>query len=398
MPAVALYTYSTEPRGSVVHTAFLAEALHAAGWSVTVNALSREGRPFFRALRGPQLRLIPAAPTPPTTADVVRVRRAELAAHLLNDVDQHQLHHAEDCLTASGLLDARAAGRPLTIVRTVHHVERFDDPYLAACQERSILHADRVLTVSAAAAEDIQRSFDVEAGLVGNGVDCARFVNVDPRRVDAWRARLGAEGAPVVLAAGGIEERKNTLRTLRAFASLRATYRGARLWIMGGASVLQHDAYRATFDEELAALPTATRAAVTGLGVVADQELPALLQAADVLAMPSLHEGFGLVALEALAAGLPVVAAQRPPFTEFLDTSCALLVDPLSEAAITSGLLQALDEGPRRREAGRRRARRHGWDQVAQRHIAHYQRLLGTGAAQRREVIHARDALRGPLA
>ncbi|MBV9946792.1 MAG: MSMEG_0565 family glycosyltransferase, partial [Myxococcales bacterium] len=49
-PSVGLFTYSTLPRGSVVHTAALAEALHAAGCDVTVYALDKERRGFFRPL------------------------------------------------------------------------------------------------------------------------------------------------------------------------------------------------------------------------------------------------------------------------------------------------------------------------------------------------------------
>ena len=66
-------------------------------------------------------------------------------------------------------------------------------------------------------------------------------------------------------------------------------------------------------------LSPATQDAVIELGVVADDDVPALFHLANVLALPSLHEGFGLAALEALAAGLPVVASNAPPFTEFLD-------------------------------------------------------------------------------
>ena len=90
--------------------------------------------------------------------------------------------------------------------------------------------------------------------------------------------------------------------------------------------------------------------------MVGEADVPALFGLADVLAMPSLHEGFGLAALEALAAGLPLVASARAPFTEYLDETCAVLVDPLSEEAIAAGLHEALAASPARREAGRQRA------------------------------------------
>ena len=392
--SVALFTYSTLPRGSVVHTAYLAEALHDAGWLVTVHALDKDGRGFFRPLRA-RVRLVPAGPPPPSTAALVRQRRQELADFLRARSPGHDVYHAQDCLTANALLDLRAEGLVPAVVRTVHHLERFTDPYLAECQERSIREATLCLTVSEATARDVARAFGVRALCVGNGVAVTRFARADPGRVQRWRRRLGS-GGPVVLAVGGVEERKNSLRILGAFARVCARHPDARLWILGGATVLDHGAYRDSFAHAMAALPRATRAAVVELGVIADAEVPALFQAAQVLALPSLHEGFGLAALEALAAGLPVVASHRPPFTEFLDGSCATLVDPLSEEAIAQGILSALASAGTHRTAGQRRARSHSWRQVAAAHVEHYRSV--TTPLRKERVPHARDALHRPLA
>jgi glycosyltransferase-like protein len=392
--SIGLCTYSTLPRGSVVHTAYLAEALAEAGHDATVYALDKDGRGFYRPLRA-HLRLVPAAPAPVSTAALVRQRAAELADFLSRHDGNHDVLHAEDCLSASGLLAARASGLRTALARTVHHVEAFADAELARCQERSIREADLCFTVSQAAHDDTHAAFGVSSTIVGNGVDLARFATTAPAvRLRRWRARLGT-AAPVVLAVGGVEARKNTLRTLAAFVRLRERWRDARLWILGGASVLDHGAARAAFDAACRQLPPATRAAIVELGVVEDAEVPALFQLADVLALPSLHEGFGLAALEALAAGLPVVVADRPPFTEYLDPSCAVLVDALSEEAIAAGLDAALAPSPERRQAGRLRAEAHGWAAVARRHLAGYQQLRNM---KERNAVDARDALPGSLA
>lgn len=390
---VAIYTYSTLPRGSVVHAASLAEALTRAGQDVTLVALDKDRRGFYRPVAA-RLVLVPAAPTPPSTAELVRVRRRELADHVLAHGPHAAIHHAEDCLTASALLDV-AAVHPIEVVRTVHHVEEFADPYLDACQTRSITQASSCVAVSAATAQAVLRQFAVRAHPIGNGVDVARFAQVDPAAVAALRAHFGA--GPVVLAVGGIEARKNSVRLLAGFAAVHAEHPGARLVILGGASVLDHGATRAAFAATRAALPPGARAAVIELGVVPDAEVPAIFAAADVLALPSLHEGFGLAALEGLAAGLPVVASRRPPFTEYLDDGCAILVDPGSADAIAAGIRAALRRAPALRDPGRRRAASLSWDAVAARHIAHYQMLAGA-ARVRKELPHARDALSRPLA
>lgn len=392
--SVALFTYSTLPRGSVVHTASLADALVAAGCDTTVYALDKNGTGFFRPLRA-RLRLVPAGPAPASTAELVQQRACELADALLRDrarAGAHDVHHAEDCLSASGLLAARERGLSLRLVRTVHHVEDFQDPYLAACQTRSIREADLCLTVSQKARADVYQSFGraiANEDVVGNGVDLARFAAAsgDSARLRAWRARR-AGGWPVVLTMGGVEPRKNTLRTLKAFARVRNRHPRARLWIAGGATVLDHHLYRQHFDQAYSALDTATRAAVSELGVIDDADVPALLRAADVLAMPSTHEGFGLCALEALAAGVPVVVSNGPPFTEFLDASCATLVDPLSDESIAEGLTTAVSsDRPARPLAGQRRAALHSWERVAQRHIHSYERILAdAGDALRRSL------------
>lgn len=75
-------------------------------------------------------------------------------------------------------------------------------------------------------------------------------------------------------------------------------------------------------------------------GVIADDDLPTLYQAADAFVFPSLKEGWGLVVLEAIASGLPVITANQPPFTEFLSEQQAVLIDPHDPQAIAQAMLQ----------------------------------------------------------
>jgi glycosyltransferase involved in cell wall biosynthesis len=112
---------------------------------------------------------------------------------------------------------------------------------------------------------------------------------------------------------------------------------------------------------------------------VSENTLTALYQRSDVLLCASLHEGWGLSVLEAMAAGTAVVCSEGEPFSEFTDTSTAEQVDPLSVASIGTGVSRLLSDPVRRRRqalAARLRARAFSWDRAARLHERAYQRLL----------------------
>ena len=384
---IGLFTYSTKPRGSVVHAACLAEALTRAGQQVTLFALQRGTEGFFRSLAC-DVCLLPAAEAPADVDALIRQRITEFVSGLERLNPALDLLHAQDCLAASALLEARArpdlalAHSPL--VRTVHHVERFESAYLIECQRRSILHADLVLSVSDATRRVLSEELGRESQRAWNGVDTSRFAPAAPTARAELRQSMGiAADELVVLSVGGIEERKNSLRCLAAFAELAAALPRALWVVIGGASILDHRAYQERFDRQLAALAPGTRDRIRRLGAVSDAELCRWYAAADVLLCPSEQEGWGLCVLEAMAAELPVVVSRRPPFTEYVSECEALLVDPTDETAITGALAQLAADPTRRARlgaAGRRTAERHSWTRAAQLHIELYERALGSGA------------------
>jgi glycosyltransferase involved in cell wall biosynthesis len=107
--------------------------------------------------------------------------------------------------------------------------------------------------------------------------------------------------------------------------------------------------------------------AVRYVGVVAESELPALYAKADVLLMPSLHEGFGLPVLEAMACGTPVVASTAGALPETAGEA-ALLVDPLDIEGLADAVVRIVDDGELRAELRRRgleRAREFPWRRTA---------------------------------
>jgi glycosyltransferase involved in cell wall biosynthesis len=78
-------------------------------------------------------------------------------------------------------------------------------------------------------------------------------------------------------------------------------------------------------------------------GVIADRDLPTLYRCADAFVFPSVKEGWGLVVMEAIASGLVVVTADRAPFTEFLTSEQAFLVDVEDPSAIAVAMQQSSD-------------------------------------------------------
>ncbi|KVD45968.1 glycosyl transferase family 1 [Burkholderia sp. ABCPW 11] len=381
---IALLTHSVNPRGGVVHALELARALYEAGGDVTVFAPAAPGDAMFREVPC-RVVLARVDGRPRSVAEMVRARIAAIRHALLeHDASGFDVLHAQDSITGNSLADLRQAGAIDGFVRTVHHLDVFDDPQLERWKARAWREADQVLCVSTAWAATMRETFGVDVSVVPNGVDVARFARVDHADMRAVRQRFGLLGAPMVLAIGGIEQRKNSIALLEAFARLRGTMPDARLVIAGGASLLDHDAYARRF---------VARAEALGLGIGVDQPvvptgplddaaLVALMHCADVVSMVSIREGFGLVVLEGLACGKPVVVSAIEPFTEYLDEHACVWADPADVASIADALHDALTgrRAPDFAHAVPALLNRFTWEASARRHLDIYQDRLAQRA------------------
>jgi glycosyltransferase involved in cell wall biosynthesis len=180
----------------------------------------------------------------------------------------------------------------------------------------------------------------------------------------------------VFLAIGGIEERKNTLNILRAFVRVRNVHPLAQLVIAGGVSLLDHSAYQRAFQGELARFGDVAYRVVLA-GAIDQADMAALYRLADALAFPSVKEGFGLVAVEAIACGTPVVASRIPPFTEHFGDDDVVWCDPLDVATIAGAMIDAIR--PERKTRLARSAPRLlaplSWDRSAAAHLPVYWQL-----------------------
>jgi glycosyltransferase-like protein len=379
--AVGFVTYSIKPRGGAVHTLAVAEALGARGVAVEVIALADPGQGLYRDVTV-AWRTIEAPPPAPTLEERVFNAVDALANGLEAMGDSlPPILHTQDCISARATCRVRdrriAAGGPrLTVVRTVHHVDDFTTPALVDCQRRAIYEPDKILVVSQTWQRIMLDDYGVEAEVVPNGVDVRRFSTPpDPALTAALRARVGATDRFLWLTVGGFEPRKGSDRLLRALATARDTV-GARpvLVVVGGHSFQDYRAYRQAVLDSLPGLGFELGTDVVLLGTVPDDELPAWYHAADAFAFPSVNEGWGLVVLEAMAAGLPVVATDIPVFREYLTSGVdSLLAGDEHELACALSTVMSDPDARRRLAAGGRVvADRYGWDASAERHLDVY--------------------------
>jgi glycosyltransferase-like protein len=376
---IALTTHSVNPRGGVVHALELASALVDEGHDVTLFAPAAAGETLFRE---PPCRVILATieGSQHTTVALVDARlRALKTSVKACDPRSFDVLHAQDSISGNALAELTAEGEIAGFVRTVHHLDHVDNPRLAAWQTRAWRDADRVLCVSEVWTREMRNTYGIEAATVPNGVDLKRYSTQRTPHDEKLRQRLGIhDGGPVVLAVGGIEARKNTLGLLDAFAELVKHYPRARLVIAGGASLLDHDAYARAFMDRVSAFGLSQAVSITG--PLHDAEMPALFRCADVLAMVSLREGFGLVVLEALACGTPVVASNIAPFTEYLDNALCCWATPTNSTSIADALTRVIDGRHRTdfNHAVPALLDRMSWQASARKHLDIYSALLAS--------------------
>jgi len=222
-------------------------------------------------------------------------------------------------------------------------------------------HADRIIATSAEEMAELVKmgGHTDRMRLVPCGVDLGRFnASVAPEPSSSGRFR--------VVVVSRLVERKGIGNVIQALACLD----DAELVVAGGppSSLLDDD------DEARRLLRLADRLGVADRvelrGAIGRDQVPALLRSADVVACCPWYEPFGLVAVEAMACGVPVVASAVGGLAEtVVHGSTGLHVPPRAPHRIANALQTLMDNGPlRRRMAGNatRRALRYGWDRIAQ--------------------------------
>ncbi|HEX9890579.1 MAG TPA: glycosyltransferase family 4 protein [Actinomycetota bacterium] len=347
------------PGGVQVHVRQLAGRMRDRGHDVLIVAPSGAPDPSIAwAGRPVRVRINRSvAPVSPWPSSARLVRRA--LAGFAPDV----IHAHEPLVPGASMFAARAAEVP--VVATFHaYADRsplftLAAPILAGVWRRLVVR----IAVSEAAADFVSRRFPGGAvRIIPNGVEIEPFAAAEPADLPEGRR---------VLFVNRLDPRKGFRVMVRALAGLLESHPDARLVVAGDGP--ERGAVRGVSAQ--------VRERITMLGTVSHSDLPPYHAGCEVFCAPSVgRESFGIVLVEAMAAGLPVVATDIPGYREVVrDDVDGLLVPPSSPELTAAALARVLDDADlakRLSSAGRARAERYAWDTVADRVEAVYREAV----------------------
>ncbi|MFL6243068.1 MAG: glycosyltransferase [Acidimicrobiia bacterium] len=361
--------------GQNVHVADLSRHLAALGHDVVVHT-RRDDPALPRHVQfapGVVVDHVDAGPPTPLAKDELLPHMRAFASDLARiwAVDRPDVVHSHFWMSGlASLAAARSLDIPvahtyhaLGVVKRRHQGTQDTSPRARLAIERMLaINVDKVISTSADEAFELTRmgADPARVAVIPCGVDLNRFT---PAGAVADRMC----GRPRVVVVSRLVERKGIGNVISALAYLP----GVELVIAGGAP-------GAMLDEDAEAQRFARLARVHGvhertelLGSVPRERVPALIRSGDVVACCPWYEPFGLVAVEAMACGVPVVASAVGGLAEtVVHDVTGLHVPARDPGRIASALTQLLGDEARRRSMGARsadRAARYGWTSIARR-------------------------------
>ncbi|MFG1955023.1 glycosyltransferase family 4 protein [Micromonospora sp. NPDC048830] len=378
------------------HVHALSVALAAAGHHVTVVTRHAPGAPLEEYADGVRILRAPEDPVtfPLATGSLLAwtmafnhtLTRTALRA---TEAGTYDVIHAHDWLVAHTAITLRDH-LDLPLVTTVHATEAGRHQGWLPDEMNRTIHgvehwlsteSNRVIACSGYMRDQVTQLFDLpgdRVDVVPNGVD-GRAWHAHPRAVAATRARFAGTG-PLVGYAGRLVYEKGVQHLVDAVPYLRERHPGLRVVIAGDGP------YRNDLVDQAHRLRLADT--VRFAGFLDATQLPAVLAATDATVIPSLYEPFGMIALEAAAAGAPLAVAATGGLAEIVEPGVTGVTFPHGDPDALAGAVDRLlgDEVLSRRMARRARAmvdERYGWATIAAHTASRY-------AAARREHRTAR--------
>lgn len=366
MRIVQICPYSWNAHGGVqAHVRHLADELRARGHDVLVLAPGREAtaEPFVRFVGRPTRIRFNGSVAPlcidPFSAAVIR--------DAFDEFEPDVIHVHEPFAPSASLLGVLCADAP--VVATFHaYYERFTvhgGIYTAFSQLMRPIRsriAHRIAVSRAAHRTMAARLGSAHSSIIPNGASIEHFGRAAPADLPPGRRMLFV---------GRLEPRKGFRHAVDAFAELGARYDDLRLVVVGEGPQGAH----------VRRLPRALRSRVDMIGCASHEALPTYHAASDLFLAPATgRESFGIVLVEAMAAGLPVIASDLPGYSEVVRHEReGLLVPAADPDALAAAAARVLDDralATRLAMAGRLRARAFAWPRIAARVERVYARVI----------------------
>jgi glycogen(starch) synthase len=371
------------------HVDELSRALARLGVAVDVLTAHHPGAPAHETIAsGAQaVRVLRARANPVDPLDFIsdihQLNFLLLERLLAQGETAYDLVHAHDWLVAFAARTLKH-GRGLPLVATIHATEAGRNQgihtplqsYIHSLEWLLTYEAWRVICCSQASAGELTSGLQVppdKLQVVPNGVDRDRLRRSrSPQKLAAFRARWAAPGESIVLFVGRLVREKGVEVLIEAMPHVLRAHPEAKLVVAGGG-------WQAHLRQRAEALGLGPKVAFTGF--LPEEDLPLLYGVADVAALPSLYEPFGIVALEAMAAGVPVVTSDIGGFREVVrHGETGLQTWANNPQSLAWGIIQVLSDralANRLRRAARRLvAESYHWDGIARQTLAIYQEVL----------------------
>jgi len=382
---ICILTWEFPPRivgGIARHCLGLSKALTRHGHNVHVITLEFPGAPLFEDVEGVKVHRVLIELGHPNfiTWTLIFNHFMEKKVATLGREVNFDVIHVHDWLTAmAGIASKHFINKPL--IATVHSTEigrsqglHNPDSFLIDGIEWWMTYeAKQVIVCSNSVKSELENHFHLppeKVTVIPNGVDIFNF-DLNVNREDVKRRYGIRPDERIILFVGRLVPQKGVDTLIRAVPHIIKQHRDVRILISG-------DGWSKGYLEELAR-SSGFREYIKFLGFIPDSELAKLMASADVLVIPSIYEPFGIVALEGMAAGVPVVATNVGGLAEIIEHDrTGVLVYPGNPESIAWGVNRVLSDRKYSnwlvQNARRKVQEAYSWDAIAERTLRIYEK------------------------